>query len=231
MVKHGEMNRAINLRKKGLSYREILERILVSKSTLSLWLRSVGLSNKQKQRLTLKKLGAAKRGAQAQRNKRLKAIEDIKAEAKAEISKIPMDRTKLWLMGTMLYWAEGSKEKINGPSGEVRFGNSDPIMIKLFIKWLIEICNIHRSQIIYEIYLHENHEHRLQSVKMFWADHLSLNAGHFKIYFKRHNISAHRKNIGEDYFGLVRVRVRKSSALIRRIGGWIEGISRQWRVV
>lgn len=49
-----EKKKAIELRKQGLSYREILEQIPVAKSSLSLWLRSVGLSKKQKQRLTEK---------------------------------------------------------------------------------------------------------------------------------------------------------------------------------
>ena len=48
--------RAIKLRREGLSYSEILQKIPVAKSTLSLWLRSIGLSKKQVQRLTEKKL-------------------------------------------------------------------------------------------------------------------------------------------------------------------------------
>ena len=58
-----EKNKAIELRKQGLSYKEILEQISVAKSSLSLWLRNVGLSKKQKQRLTEKKLKSALRGA------------------------------------------------------------------------------------------------------------------------------------------------------------------------
>jgi len=47
-----DYKKAIELRKKGLSYSEILKCVPVAKSTLSLWLRSVGLSKKQRQRLT-----------------------------------------------------------------------------------------------------------------------------------------------------------------------------------
>lgn len=50
--------KAINLRKRGFSYSEILEQIPVAKSTLSSWLHSIGLSKKQKQRLTEKKLAS-----------------------------------------------------------------------------------------------------------------------------------------------------------------------------
>ena len=58
-----EKNKAIELRKQGLSYREILEQIPVAKSSLSLWLKSVKLAESQKQRLTEKKLASARKGA------------------------------------------------------------------------------------------------------------------------------------------------------------------------
>ncbi|MDD3728951.1 MAG: hypothetical protein PHH50_01355 [Candidatus Pacebacteria bacterium] len=49
-----EKEKAIKLRKKGLSYNDILKEIPVAKSTLSLWLRDVGLSKRQRQKLTEK---------------------------------------------------------------------------------------------------------------------------------------------------------------------------------
>ena len=62
-----EKNKAIELRQKGLSYKEILEQIPVAKSSLSLWLKSVKLSTNQKQRLTDKKRLSALRGAMKRR--------------------------------------------------------------------------------------------------------------------------------------------------------------------
>lgn len=51
-----EKLKAIKLRREGLSYREILRYVPVAKSTLSLWLRDVGLAKRQTQRLTKKDL-------------------------------------------------------------------------------------------------------------------------------------------------------------------------------
>ena len=56
MSKPEEKWKAVELRRKGLSYREILQHVPVAKSTLSLWLRTVGLSRPQTQRLTEKRL-------------------------------------------------------------------------------------------------------------------------------------------------------------------------------
>ena len=51
LAKIEEKQKAIALRKRGYSYSEILAEVPVAKSTLSLWLRSVGLAKKQKQLL------------------------------------------------------------------------------------------------------------------------------------------------------------------------------------
>jgi orotate phosphoribosyltransferase-like protein len=65
-------NKAIQLRKEGNSYSEILREISVARSTLSLWLRSVNLSKRQKQNLTLKKLQACWRGGEVKKQNRIK---------------------------------------------------------------------------------------------------------------------------------------------------------------
>jgi hypothetical protein len=57
-----EKEKAIDLRKKGLSYNEILKKVPVAKSTLSLWFRDIGLAVRQRQRLTAKKSCAKKSG-------------------------------------------------------------------------------------------------------------------------------------------------------------------------
>jgi len=67
-----ERNQAIASGRKGFFYHEILQKAPVAKSTLSLWLRSIGLSVQQKQRLTARKYAAALRGSQKRREQRIK---------------------------------------------------------------------------------------------------------------------------------------------------------------
>lgn len=101
ILKFKEKEKAIKLRKKGYSYSEILREVSVTKSTLSLWLRSVGLSKRQKQRLTEKKLAVLLKGAITKRNQRITITEEIKRKAQKEIGKI--NQRELWLIGTILY--------------------------------------------------------------------------------------------------------------------------------
>ena len=223
MPKIQEKEKAIKLRKRGFSYSEILKEIPVAKSTLSLWLRNVGLAKEQKQRLTERRLDAALRGAKVKKNQRLAITKEIKEKAKGEIGKL--SKRELWLIGTALYWAEGSKQKDHNVSQVVKFSNSDPIMIKVFLRWLQDVCKIPKSEISFRIALHKNTKNRLNKVQKYWANITSFSTSNFqKIDWKKHQVNTKRRNIGEKYFGLLNVYVRNSTNLNRKIEGWTEGI-------
>ena len=158
LAKLKEKEMAIELRKQGHSYSEILKKVPVAKSTLSLWLRSVGLAKQQKQRLTEKRLAALKRGWETCRRKRILIINKIREAAKKEIKEIT--QRDLWLIGITLYWAE--------------------------------ILSIPINQI--------------------------------RVYFKKHKINSKRKNVGKNDHGLMRIKVKRSINLNRKISAWIEKI-------
>ena len=223
--KDKEKLKAIGLRRKGFSYSEILKEVDVAKSTLALWLQSVGLSKKQKQRLTEKKLASARRGGLKKKENRILRAKVIREAAQKEIGEL--SKREKWLIGIALYWAEGTKEKEWRPGSGIKFSNSDPSMIKLFLEWLTDTCKIPKSMIIFEIYIHENNKHRLGKVISYWSKFTEFPRDLFNehIYFKRNIIKTKRRNIGETYFGILTVRVRSSSSLIRKVSGWVDGIN------
>ena len=215
--------RAIKLRKQGFSYSEIIKEISIAKSTLSSWLKEIGLTKSQKQRLTIKKRFGQLRGAMARKNWRIATQQKIYNRVQADIG--VLTQRELWLLGVALYWAEGAKEKENRPGSGVKFSNSDPRMIRLFLHWLLVCCNINRNKIYFEIYIHEIYRPQLVGVKKYWASITGFSEENFKnIYFKKHNIKTRRKNSGILYNGLLRVNVRASSELNRKITGWVMGI-------
>ena len=222
--------KAIELRGKGLTYSEILKEVPVAKSTLSLWLRSVGLSKRQKQRITKKKLDAGLRGAKTRKRQRLLITREIKEKAKQEIAYVNLEQLRL--LGAALYWAEGTKEKEYNPSMGIIFSNSDLLMIKLFIQWLEKCLKVTRSRIYFELFIHRTHSKRLSEIIKNWAKNIGFLETKFdKIYYKKNKISTKRRNVGIQYFGLIRVRVKSSTNLNRKIAGWVEGICTQCGVV
>ena len=219
-----EKEKAIALRKEGKTYSDILRAIPVAKSTLSIWLRSVGMAKAQKQIFTKAKRLASLRGGQAKKKQRIEKQEKIFFEAKSEIKNLSIK--DFFLIGVVLYWAEGTKEKQYRPGSPTAFSNMDPKMIILFLKWLDEICKIPNNMILFEIMIHASHKERIDEVRQFWSKTTGFSVDNFsKVYLKNNKIKkTNRKNTGEKYHGVLKIMVRRSSNLVRKIAGWSDGI-------
>ncbi|NQV88366.1 MAG: hypothetical protein HQ402_02335 [Parcubacteria group bacterium] len=231
MIQTETKSKAIALRKEGLSYSEILCQIPVAKSTLSLWLREIGLAKKQVQRITKKKLEAARRGGQVRKKQRIFITEQIYKKASLDIKNI--SERELWLMGVALYWAEGSKEKEYYPGSGVKFTNSDPYMVKFFLRWLVESCAVDEEKISFDLYIHDMYRNRTENLKKYWSKVTGFSINKFdKIYFKRNKITI-RRNVGDLYYGVLRVKVLASSNFLRQIAGWTKAIVEEtdWGIV
>jgi len=220
--KEVEKEKAIKLRKEGKTYSEILSVVRVAKSTLAIWLQSVNLSQKQRQRITQKRLNCSQKGGEVRKRQRIEKQKDIILKSKLDIGDI--SERELFLMGVVLYWAEGSKEKEYHPGSQLRFANSDPSMIKLFLEWL-KLVGVEKERINFDIYVHTNNKYRISEIIKYWSKIVSTPENLFKVYFKKNIVNTKRRNVEPDsYFGLVRIYVKESSDLVRKISGWVEGI-------
>jgi len=163
------------------------------------------------------------KGADARKIKRIKETKEIQEKAKREIENI--SNKDLLLIGTALHWAEGAKEKEHYTSVGINFNNSDCRMILIFLKWLKIILKVEGNRLIYELYIHETAN--IKKAQKYWSKNLSISIDKIKVYLKRNKIKTIRKNTGDEYNGLIRIKVRKSSNLNRKINGWINGICEQ----
>ena len=223
-------NKAVKLREKGLSYSEIKAKISVAKSTLSYWLRDIKLDKKGKKRLRGRIGMTQPMAAKAHRDKRIRKTKKIIRSAKKEIGDI--NKENLFYIGAALYWAEGSKQKEHNVGQRVTFNNSDPSMVKIYIKWLLECVGVEPEELDFEIYSHENIRGKEGRVVKYWSEIAGFSESSFgKIYYKKDKKKKYRKNQGKNYYGLLRISVRKSTDLNRKITGWIEGICQQCGVV
>ncbi len=225
--KRKQREEVVRLRKKGFSYSEIKKLVSVSKSSLSLWLREIKLLPSQLKRLRSKGNVARRLGSYTLRNIRIKRTEEIISNSISEIGELT-DR-ELWLVGTALYWAEGTKQKVHDPSKRVIFSNSDPLMIRLYLKWLKKILNIDTDDILFEIYIHETHQKTVEKLSEYWSKRTGFPVGKFgKVYFKKNKVHSIRKNRGLEYSGVLRISVRRSTDLNRKIAGWTKGICKEF---
>ncbi len=199
---------ARNLRNKGSSYSEILKLVKVSKSTLSLWLRDIPLTQKQKRDLQGRNKSRYL-GSKARQLKRIELTKEIIARAGKEAKERVGD--ELFISGLMLYWAEGTKR-----GGEmVAFSNSDPNMIVLMMRWFRKICLVSESRFRIQLQIHSLH--RKNYVKKYWSNLVGIPLNQFHKLIIKQTSLGHRKNLL--YQGTCCIRVCDKN-LFRKIMGW-----------
>jgi hypothetical protein len=120
-----------------------------------------------------------------------------------------------------LYWGEGYKYE----NSELGFTNSNPHMIRFYFKWL-ELWNVKKDSLIFRLTMNEIFRKEESNIKTFWVNFLGVKKEQFsKSTFIKTNLKKTSfKNI-EKYKGILRVKVRKGTALRNKILGAIEGIS------
>ena len=221
-MKSIEKQQAIQLRKEGKTYSEILSEIPIAKSTLSDWLKSVQLATPQKQRITKKRKSAALRGAQVRHQNRISEVEALEKQGFIDVNRL--SARELWLIGVALYWAEGSKQYDHSPSTGVTFNNSDARMLLVFLKWLRQM-KVPPSAICFELYVHETRKSETETFKRWWIRELSISPKQLdRVYLKKGNPKTKRNNVADLYHGLIRIKVNSSTVLNRKINGWVHGI-------
>lgn len=162
-AKKKERIEARKLRKRGFSLNAIASKLIVSKSTVSQWVRDIQLTHKQKRELLSRSAPfAAKKNAQA-RQSRIKKHQEAGRELAIEKSGIAS-----FIAGTMLYWAEGTKSK-----NQVDFTNSDLSMVKFFVKYLKVYFKVPNEKISIQINCYTD-VFDLAEIESHWIKELNL---------------------------------------------------------
>ncbi|HUR50419.1 MAG TPA: hypothetical protein VMY88_12955 [Acidimicrobiales bacterium] len=215
---------AVAMRLEGKSYRQILETlpVAVSKSSLSLWLRDVPLTDDQKRMLAMRQDVARSARAASVRRQRIRRQEATMTAARNQVQHLA--ESELFVAGLAAYWAEGSKAKPwRSGSERVTFINSDPDMIRLFLAWLA-LLGISSDRLVFRVSIHERAD--VEKATRFWSDLVGVRHEEFRRpTLKRHNPKTVRHNVGDGYYGCLTVEVRRSTELYRQIAGWWQGLA------
>lgn len=217
MAKIKEKEKALKLRKKGKSIKDIASNLNVSKSTVSYWCRDIVLSQEQIDRLTqqMKERGsrALFKVAQKKREERIKKEKREREKGFDSVKKI--EERALFFLGLGLYWGEGYKES----SKEFGFTNSDPQMLKVYLRWLRVLFGVHPEDLIARVSINHIHKKREKEIIQYWCNLLGLKKDQFtKTSFIKTRV---QKKYSDDtsYFGTLRVKVRRGSLLKQRVIG------------
>ncbi|MDP3995833.1 MAG: hypothetical protein Q8P74_01130 [bacterium] len=212
---------AVKLRKRGWSLSEICKKQNLAKGSVSKWVRNVELSPLQIE--IINKKGGNKKTIEKRRLTRIRNTEQkrekIISSADKEIKKL--SNRDLFLIGIVLYWAEG--RKANG--GVVQFSNSDPRTIRIMIKFFTKICGVPPAKLRGYIHIHPHLD--AKKAEKYWSlvSEIPLNQ-FYKTYRKQNKSSKNKKNSLP--FGTFDINICDTN-LFLKIRGWINGISRSLR--
>lgn len=214
-MKTEEKKLAINLRQQGWSMNEIRKKLGVAKSSVSLWVRNIQLTDSQKQQLSEK--GIKKEVIERRRitrltkeNARRQIIVD---KAKNEIHDLSWKELKL--IGIALYAAEGGKT-----GGVARFSNGDPNLIKVMMKFFRVICKVPKEKFRGYIHIHPHLD--TKRAENYWSSISGIPLSQFyKTYCKQNKSSKNKRDSLP--FGTFDIYICNTE-LFLRMKGWAEGI-------
>lgn len=222
MAKFEEKIKARKLRLEGASILEIVQKLDQPKSTVSYWCKNIQLTPRQIERLVRKRFSAGYKGrlkaAELKRQKRLNEIEYLKKEGVKEIGK-SLSTRELLLAGLGIYLGEGDKS-LSGTA----LTSSDPKIAVFMLKWFKVVCQIPSKDFVLRVGLNEAHQQRIVEVEKHWSLSTGIPLDQFT---KTTLIKAKTKKVYENpnnYYGTLRISIRRSTRLQRKILGWIEGL-------
>ena len=177
MARKKDKQKAITMRKQGMSYSQIKDKLKVSKSTLSGWLYDMPLSPdriKELRDFSPRRIESYRNTMRLKKEARFSTVYKKVSKDIGSLSK-----RDLFIAGLFLYWGEGTKNK----NASVEFTNTNPAMIKFFIKWL-ELLNIKKERL--KIKLHLYSDMNVKKGIAFWSKELKIPISQFsKPYIKK----------------------------------------------
>lgn len=221
MSKSVQKIKSKELRNQGKSIKSIAKELGVSVSSVSVWCRDVELSPSQKKVLETNARNPyyAGRGIYL---KNLKKRTDLKVKRleRFGIKKIgKLAKKELFVAGAALYWAEGFKK-----DSQAGLASLDPDMVKFYIKWLKVCFGYKNEDLIFRVTANISHKRRIEAIEKYWSNELKVPQNQFKKPFFQNVKWKKTYENPNEYYGVLRVKVRKSKDFLREIYGYIEGL-------
>lgn len=213
-MKVKEKAEAVGLRQRGFSVRKIADLLLVSKGTVSRWVRDVPLSPEQRE--SLEANGRSKR---FNKSLGLALAEQARTARKKfqDSGRNQFNTDGLFQLGCMLYWAEGEKGK-----NVIAFSNADPDMVRVFMRFLRESLALLDNEIMLSVRGFLNNGLSKTDIESFWLRVTKLPSTQLrKGLYDTYSARSQRKKRNLLY-GTVYLKVCNTEALHKIYGGIAE---------
>lgn len=213
--------KAIILRMRGRSLKEISEELQISKGTASIWLRDLKLSPSALKVLRKKRENGRKKGNDTQKEKYLQKEKDIRVLVARYIDETSFSQEQAKGVCALLYGCEGAKNDTRAA-----FINSDPDLIRFFLILFRKAFPVDEKKFRVLMQLHEYHNEKQQL--RFWASITGIREEQFSKTFQKKN---GKKNIREGYQGCISVRYNSADVQKELISVYREILKRGQEVI
>jgi len=215
--------KAVLLRKSGFTFRQISQKLNIPLGTSHLWTKQVRLTNKQLVKIRsdhTTKLQKGRQMAAVIQRQRSQVEEQVYKKLGTE-SISNLTNRELLITGAALYWAEGFKKDTR-----LGFANSDPKMIKLFLKWLFVIGKVPKAEIRLRVGVNQSYVNDIGRIQNQWSHITNIPLTQFqKPFFQKTKWKRIYKN-PQNYLGVLRVRANKQKYVFHKILGMIDGLKK-----
>lgn len=211
-----DKQKVVTMRQDGWSYSDISHQLGVSKGTLSAWLRDISYSPNATVRDRIK-TGQGIYGVR-RHEERITEAQDLKIQGQLEVGDV--SQRDLWMLGIGLWLGEGSKTL-----EQIRLVNSDPTIIRLFVRWLKEICELEDNNITLAMHLYPDSVET--DCKSYWSNVTGLPLTQFRKTQIDRRLDKKLVKFGKSPFGTLHVTVVSNKnldrgvRLHRRMMGWV----------
>ncbi|MBI5405646.1 hypothetical protein HY972_01230 [Candidatus Kaiserbacteria bacterium] len=200
--------RVLELGALGNTYAQIQKKYPIPKSTLSYWFSRAGKKQDRTQQLAHLRLARIASIAAKNRQKASR-IKEAEGAAKQVATRVPILQEAVGkALLAMLYWAEGGKT-----DGSMKFTNTDPELMLIFISLLRKHYKINESRLRVGLLVH--YYHNRSQTRQFWSEKLHIPTTQFwKIYLKPR--SGKKRNYKRNFYGICNLHY-SSSAIQREL--------------
>jgi len=164
-MKNTERTEARRLRTEDrLSLKTIAERLGVAKSSVSLWVRDLPLSQQRMKELNL--VGGT-RGGLVRSTKARDIRRQYQQDGRNMAEKLQNET--LFVAGCMMHWSEGEKSK-----NRVSISNTDLDFLRLWLSFALRFFDVCRQDMTLAIHCHTNNGLTKEQIENYWLEQLCL---------------------------------------------------------
>lgn len=218
-MKLEEKNRARKLRYHGLSMKQITETLNVSKGSVSAWVRDIQLPEYLQRNIENQRRLGRERSRITRLKNIAKANIELNVKCKQEI--LPVSQRDLWFAGIMVYAGEGSKPS-RVSNQRVEAANSDSNILRIFIKFLTNVCIVPKGKIKVRLILYSDID--IEEAYNYWSKELGISVSQFeKPFIKQSYKDTPYRHLRRSKYGTAHINVY-DVRIYRKIMGWLQAV-------